>query len=155
MNTQYLFLYCQKLVVFSADKKSVLFAKRRGEQDYDGFWSLIGGKLEITDGGMVPGMKREKDEEVGKQFRIRVAPQFSCYNAQFQKNDGSHMILPHYIAVHVDGDVALNEQEYSDYKWVPVVELDGFKPKVDNTTDVVKNALRILPILTEQDFVEI
>lgn len=155
MNTQYLFQYCQKIVVFSADRKSVLFARRKGEADFDEYWSLIGGKLEVTDGGIVPGMKREKDEEVGEQFRIRVAPQVSCYNVHYQKKDGAHMILPHYIAVHVGGEVQLNEDEYSDYKWVPTTELEGFGPKVDNTGDVIKNALRILPILTDDDFVEV
>lgn len=155
MNTQYLFQYCQKLVVFSIDQKSVLFARRKGEADFDEYWSLIGGKLETTDGDIVPGMKREKNEEVGEQFRIRVAPLVSCYNAYYEKKNGAHMILPHYIALHAGGEVHLNEDEYSDYKWVPLPQIETLSPKVDNTSDVVKNALRILPVLTDEDFVEI
>jgi ADP-ribose pyrophosphatase YjhB (NUDIX family) len=155
MNTQYLFQYCQKLVVFSADQKSVLFARRKGEADFDEYWSCIGGKLETTDGDIVPGMQREKNEEVGEQFRIRVAPLVSCYNVHYEKKDGTHMILPHYIALHMGGEVTLNKDEYSDYKWVPVSEVETLSPKVENTVDVIKNALRILPVLTDDDFVEV
>jgi hypothetical protein len=109
----------------------------------------------VADGGIVPGIKREKDEEVGAQFRIQVAPQFSCYNVHYQKKNGAHMILPHYVAVHVDGEITLNEDEYSEYKWVAAAELEGFGPKVDNTGDVVRNALRLLPLLTDDDFIEV
>jgi ADP-ribose pyrophosphatase YjhB (NUDIX family) len=155
MQEQYLFQFCQKLVVFSADRQSVLFARRKGEADFDEYWSLIGGKMETTDGGIVEGIRREKDEEVGADFRMRVAPMFSCYNVHFQKKNGTHMILPHYVAVHEGGDVVLNESEYSEYKWVALSELTGFGPKVDNTASVVKNALRLLPTLSEDDFVAV
>lgn len=155
MQNQYLFQFCQKLVVFSADKQSVLFARRKGEADFDEYWSLIGGKMETTDGGIVEGIRREKDEEVGADFRIRVAPMVSCYNVHYQKKNGTHMILPHYIAIHDAGDVVLNGEEYSEYTWVPLSELDDFGPKVDNTTSVVKNAQRLLPVLGEDDFVTV
>lgn len=155
MDDTYLFQYCQKLVVFSEDKQSVLFARRKGEADFDEYWSLIGGKMETTDGDIVPAMQREKNEEVGEDFHIKVAPNFSCYNVHYQKKNGAHMILPHYVCIHTGGEVQLNDGEYSEYKWVALSELDGFGPKVDNTGDVVKNALRLLPILTAQDFVEI
>lgn len=155
MNEQYLFQFCQKLVVFSGDKQSVLFARRKGEADFDEYWSLIGGKLETTDGGIVEGIRREKDEEVGAGFQMRVAPMFSCYNVHYQKKNGTHMILPHYVAVHTGGEVALNQDEYSDYKWVPLSELADFGPKVDNTAAVVQNAQRLLPLLVEDDFVTV
>ena len=155
MDTKYLFQYCQKLVVFSGDKRSVLFARRKGEADFDEYWSLIGGKMEIADRDIAPGIKREKDEEVGADFHLKVAPNFSCYNVHFQKKNGAHMILSHYIAVHTGGDVSLNPEEYSEYKWVNITDLDSFGPKVDNTRFVVQNALRLLPILSEADFIEI
>ncbi len=155
MDLKYLFQYCQKLVVFSQDKQSVLFARRMGEADFDSYWSLIGGKLEVTDGGIVQGITREKNEEVGIDFHVKVAPNFSCYNVYYQKKNGAHMILPHYVAVHNGGNVSLSPDEYSDYIWVKVSELDDFGPKVDNTADVIMNALRLLPLLTEKDFIEV
>lgn len=155
MNTQYLFQYCQKLVVFSDDKESVLFARRKGEADFDEYWSLIGGKMETSDKDIVDGIKREKDEEVGSEFRIHVAPMFSCFNVLYQKKDGNSMVLPHYVAVHLGGEVHLNDSEYSEYKWVSIRELDTFGPKIDNTSSVIKNAQRLLTILTQDDFVEV
>ena len=47
MNTT-LFQYCQKLIILSADKSQVLLTKRKGEADYDGVYSFIGGKMENT-----------------------------------------------------------------------------------------------------------
>lgn len=155
MNTEYLFQFCQKLVVFSADRQSVLFAQRQGEADFDGFWSLIGGKMETADSDITEGIRREKDEEVGADFRIRVASMFSCYNVLYQKKSGQHMILPHYVAVHTGGDVSLNPDEYTAYKWVSLGELADFGPKVDNTMNVVANARRLLAILGDDDFIEV
>jgi ADP-ribose pyrophosphatase YjhB (NUDIX family) len=155
MNDHYLFQYCQKLVVFSKDKKAVLFARRKGEADFDEYWSLIGGKMETTDGDIVPGIRREKDEEAGEGFSLKVAPDFSCYNVHYQKKNGIYMILAHYICLHAGGEIELNEDEYSEYKWVSVDELEGFSPKVDNTDDVIRNALRLLSILQDDDFVEV
>jgi ADP-ribose pyrophosphatase YjhB (NUDIX family) len=155
MQEQYLFQFCQKVVVFSADKQSVLFARRKGEADFDEYWSFIGGKMETTDGDIVEAIRREKDEEVGADFRMRVAPMFSCYNVHYQKKSGVHMILPHYVAVHEGGNVVLNSDEYSDYKWVTFDELADLGPKVDNTPDVVKNAQRLLAVLGEDDFVTV
>jgi len=109
---QYNFQYCQKIIVLSKDKSSVLLCRRKGEADYDGVFSFIGGKMETTDESIVAGLKREKDEEVGPDFRIRVYPKFTP-NILFRKKDGSSMILPHYLAIHEAGEIELNE-EYSE-----------------------------------------
>ena len=57
-NPNLLFQYIQKLVVLSSDRQSVLVAKRKGEADYDGTFSFIGGKMETTDESLIAGMKR-------------------------------------------------------------------------------------------------
>ena len=67
MSSTLLFQYCQKLVVLSTDKQSVLLAQRKGEADYDGVFSFIGGKLETTDESLLAGMRREKNEEIGPE----------------------------------------------------------------------------------------
>ncbi len=61
---KYNFQYCQKIVVFRNNNTEVLLAKRKGENDYDGTFSFIGGKMETTDNNPVEGMRREKNEEV-------------------------------------------------------------------------------------------
>lgn len=72
----------------------MLLAKRRGEEDYDGVFSFIGGKLESVDGGFIQGLQREKDEEVGPDCEISVVVGISL-NEYFVKSNGQAMVLPH------------------------------------------------------------
>ncbi len=153
MKNPYAFQYCQKLVLFNTAQTAVLLARRKGEADYSGVYSFIGGKLETTDGGFVPGLQREKDEEVGKEVKIRVCPILS-YNAYFLKKDGSVMVLPHYYAIYQEGGIVLNE-EYSDYKWVNLDELHTFEPKIETIEDAVQWALKIKTVVAAEHFVTI
>ncbi len=152
MNSITLFQYCQKLIVLSEDKTKVLLAKRKGEADYDGVYSFIGGKLETTDESILAGMKREKDEEIGRDAKVAILPK-ETYNLLFRKRDGNSMILPHVAGLFISGDINLNE-EYSDYKWVPIVKLNDFEPKIENIPELTNWALGKLSS-PSQDFVEI
>lgn len=149
--TQYCFQNCQKLVVFSQNGKSVLLAKRKGEADFDSIFSFIGGKMETSDESVIAGMKREKDEEVGVDFKIKLYPVFNSV-VYFHKKDGSSMILPHYYAEHVMGEVKLNE-EYSEYKWVLLDEIKNFEPKIATIPGMIDNLLRLKPLMKEEEFV--
>jgi ADP-ribose pyrophosphatase YjhB (NUDIX family) len=153
MNPNLLFQYCQKLIILSPNKKSVLLAKRKGETDFDEVFSFIGGKMETTDETIVGGMKREKNEEIGEDVKIKVLPDETT-NVLFRKKDGNSMILPHIAGVFVSGDIVLND-EYSEYKWVPVAEIDSFEPKIANIPASLKWALSKLDRATEDQFVEI
>lgn len=134
------FQYCPKLAVFSADDSSVLLCRRKGEADYDGIFSFIGGKMEHKDENIVDALRREKGEEVGESFRVNLLPYYSV-DTVFTKNDGNRMILPHFYASHVSGDIELNE-EYSEYKWVPYDSLDSFHPKISNIAWIAPLLLR-------------
>ena len=57
MDGKYAFANCQKIVLFRNDNKEVLLARRRGENDYDGIYSFVGGKMETTDSGIVEGLR--------------------------------------------------------------------------------------------------
>lgn len=149
----YEFQYCQKIVVLSSDGTSVLLCRRKGEADYDGTFSFIGGKMETSDASILEGLRREKDEEVGKCFKIRIAPMFSV-NALFRKKDGNSMILPHYLAYHLEGEIGLSG-EYSEYQWVKLDRLNTFEPKIENIPQTVQTLLRLRNTLTDADFVEI
>src|SRR5258708_4796958 len=109
MPSNLLFQYCQKLVILSADRQSVLLAKRKGEADYDGVFSFIGGKMETTDTSFVAGMKREKTEEIGPNAVVAVLPD-ETRNVLFRKKDGNSMVLPHIAGVYVSGNITLNEE---------------------------------------------
>lgn len=148
------FQYCAKQIVFSSDRKAVLMAQRTGEADYDGVFALIGGKTETTDGGLLEGLQREKNEEIGESARIKICWTMSCYQAWYRKKNGAFMVLPHHVAIFVSGEIKLNPKEYSNYKWVPVAEIDQYD-QIPTNPHAVRAALRLLPILTDDDFIEI
>ena len=151
--TKYNFQNCQKIVVFSKDFGRVLLCKRKNEQDFDGKFSFIGGKMEITDKSFLAGLKREKDEEVGEDFKIKIYSKFTT-NILFTKKDGNVMILPHYLAIHESGEIDLSE-EYSEFKWVNIDIIGNFEPKVQSIPEVIKELLRIKKIIEDEEFVVI
>jgi len=150
---KYCFQNCQKIVIFSESNSKVLLAKRKGENDYDGTFSFIGGKMETTDKDLVEGMRREKNEEIGDACKIRLYPIFNISN-YFIKKDGSCMVLPHYYAKYISGEIKINE-EYSEFQWVPVSEIDTFEPKIANIPETARRLLKLVPLIEEKDFVEI
>lgn len=147
------FQYCQKLMVFDEGFQKVFLAKRKGEQDYDGIYSFIGGKMETTDGGFTESMSREKTEEIGAKANVSVVP-VPVYHALFSKKDGSSMILPHYIGMYNGGAIEIND-EYSDYQWVDISGLSDFGPKIDTIEPAVTTALKYVKFFHKDDFVSI
>lgn len=147
-----LFQYCQKIVLFNSTKSAVLLAKRKNEVDYNGVYSFIGGKLETTDESIVNGLRREKNEELGQGLKVSLNPHVSC-NMYYVKENGIHMILPHYYAEFVSGNVQLNNNEYSDYNWVDLTNLSSFEPKIDTIEPVIQQILTLEPLFNKKDFV--
>lgn len=148
------FQYCPKLVIFDHAAKSVLLARRQGEKDYNQVYSFIGGKVEVTDKTILEGIKREKNEEIGKRAIILAAPYLS-YNVAFKKQDGSSMILPHIYSEYHGGEIQLNQQEYSDYQWVPTSELRTFEPKINTVLEAVGWALKLSAIINRDQLMKL
>lgn len=130
-----------------------MLAKRKGEADYDGTYSFIGGKMETTDESLLAGMKREKDEEIGTAAVVKLLPNES-FNLLFRKKDGSSVVLPHIAGVFQSGDIVLSE-EYSEYRWVPLTELQAFEPKIDNIPSLTNWASTKLANVDDEQLVEI
>jgi len=151
---KYNFLYIPKLIIFSEDTMKVLLAKRKGEADYDGAFSFIGGKMETSDGSIVEAIRREKTEEIGEAAKIRVYLP-ATNNVLFRKSDGSQCILPHYLAMFAGGEIKLNEDEYSEYRWAAVDDLSTLNPKIENIPDMVNWALALKSFADTKDFVEV
>src|SRR6056297_3388841 len=101
--------------------------------------------MKTTDENIITAIKREKDEEVGEHFKIKLYQKFSN-NLTFKKSNGKHMILPHYFAKHIKGEIKLNN-EYSEYKWVEIEKLENFEPKIDNIPQTVKILLKLIPTI--------
>jgi NADH pyrophosphatase NudC (nudix superfamily) len=154
VNDKFAFQYCQKIVLFSEDWSSVLVARRTGEADYDGTFTFIGGKMETDDASILEGVRREKNEEIGPSAKIRVY-MGATNNVLFHKKDGSAMILPHILAQYVGGEIRLNPEEYSEYRWVPVKDLPGLEPKVANIPELVDWALKLQKTIPTSEFKEI
>ena len=150
---KYDFQYCQKIVVFSKDLNSVLLCKRKDEDDFNETYTFIGGKMETSDKDIISAIQREKDEEIGKDFKIELYPKFSN-NVNYMKKNSDFMILPHYYARHISGEVKLNE-EYSDYKWVDIDDLDVFEPKINNIPETVRILLELRMIMKDEDLIVI
>ncbi|MCA9486513.1 NUDIX hydrolase [Candidatus Woesearchaeota archaeon] len=142
-----LFQYCQKLVIFSKDKTKILLCKRKGEADFDGIFSFPGGKMETSDASLENGVRREKREELGTKCRIKVFFDFVT-NEFYVKKNGTSMVLPHYYGIFEEGEIEINE-EYSEYKWVKLSELEEFEPKIQTIDGVVKRFLQISEVLEE------
>ena len=140
-------------MVFSKDNSKVLLAQRKSESDYDSTYSFIGGKMETTDKNIVEEMRREKNEEVGEYFKIRLNPIYNSVT-YFVKKDGNFMLLPHYYAQYLSGEVKLNG-EYSNYKWVSISEIQKLEPKIPNIPEIVNRLLKLLPVMKYKDFVEL
>ena len=151
---KYNFQYGQKIILFSEDWHRVLLAKRRGEADYDGAFSFIGGKMEITDASILEGLRREKNEEIGAAAKVQVYLG-ATHNVFFRKQDGSAMILPHYLARYTGGEIELNTEEYSEYRWVPLGQLETLEPKVENIPACVAWALELQGTVAVQSFAEL
>ncbi len=142
MNNNTYFQYCQKLVVFNKDYSKVLLAKRKGEADYDGVYSFIGGKMETTDTDLRAGIKREVTEEIGTDVQIEVLLDFS-FNEFYRKKSGDSMVLPHHIARYLGGEIKLSD-EYSDFAWVNVDDIDKFEPKIDTVASIVQKSKKVI-----------
>lgn len=106
--------------------------------------------METTDKSILAGLQREKNEEVGTSFKIKIYPIYSI-NHFFIKKDGNRMIVPHYYAIYSSGEVNINE-EYSEYKWVPITELKNFEPKIPTIPSVVDNFLKISKSFSDSEF---
>ena len=139
-------------MILSPDRRRVLLCKRKGEADYDGTYTFIGGKLEKGDETLIAGIAREKTEEIGADARVKVVQNYPV-SLLFTKKDGSQMVIPHHYAEFVGGEIILNDDEYSDYRWVEIEKLSGFEPKVPNIPVMVEMLTRLKPVLEEQDFI--
>lgn len=151
---KYHFQFCPKLVILSSDLSKVLLGKRRGESDYDGVFSFIGGKMEDIDQTIVEGIKREKNEEIGGNFLLQLYPDISS-SLLFIKSDNTHMIVSYYLAIHHGGEITPNHKEYSEYRWIDIDLIAKLEPKVPTIPTVVDLFLGMRNKFDKMDFVEI
>jgi hypothetical protein len=61
-------------------------------------------------------------------------------NEYYVKKNGKSMILPHFFSVYEEGNIIIND-EYSEFNWVKVEDLENFEPKIDTIFGVVHKLL--------------
>jgi hypothetical protein len=96
-------------------------------------------------------LRREKNEEIGEDFKIKIFPAFTT-NEFFFKKDGNAMVLPHYYAIYQSGDIVLNE-EYSEYQRVPVADINSFEPKIYTIPGVLEKLALMKEIIATTEYV--
>lgn len=147
------FQYCQKLVVFNPNMDKVLLARRKGEADFDGVYSFIGGKMETTDETILKGMYREKCEEIGFRNKVLIYPDL-VHHEVFTKKSGDKMILPHYVCIFSEGEIDLND-EYTDYIWYDVNNILDAPNVIPTVPDIVGKFKGLEGILKELSRIEL
>ena len=148
-----LFQYCPKFVIFSQDHKKIILGKRKNEQDYNAVFSFFGGKMQNSDVDILSAIRREKIEELGNKCWIELFPLYST-NYFFVKRDGNHMVVPHYYSRFVGGEIILSN-EYSEYQWVELFDLNVFEPKIETIPEAVSRVLILSQLIREDQLVRI
>jgi hypothetical protein len=64
------------------------------------------------------------------------------------------MVLPHYYAIHQSGDITLND-EYSEYKRVPLADIKDFEPKIYTIPNVLEKLELLKEIISKTEFMVI
>jgi len=116
-------IVCQKICIYNESDNTILLCKRHGEEDFDGVFSFPGGKMDDADKTMEDGIKRELLEELGGDLNYDLRMNIAI-NKEYTRKDGEYMVLPHYLAIYKGGEIEINQQEYSDYTWVGLEEVD-------------------------------
>jgi len=139
------FQYCPKIIIFN-DKDEVLLCERKWEQDFDWIYSFPWWKREITDEKIEIWIKREIQEELWNDIKLKFYRLFNI-EEEYVKKIWDIMILPHYFSYYVWWEIELNEGEYSEYRWVSIVDL-----KQINTIPTVEKIVRAFILFKETDF---
>lgn len=137
-----------KLAIVHQHEGKVLLCRRANETDLNGVFTFIGGKMELADADIVETLRRERDEEIGPDVRLRLLHTYSIIT-EYRRLDGLRQILPHYLAFYVGGRIALSS-EYSEAIWVHIRHLDGWEaPMIRNIPGVLQGLMALRSIADE------
>jgi len=97
------------------EKDLVLLVKR--QKHFTDNWTLPVGVLEFGETAE-NCIKREVKEELGLDF---TSPTFCCFNDGINVLPNRHFIVLYFYG-NAEGDVVLQEDELTDYCWIPIKE---------------------------------
>lgn len=112
------------VAVCAVEKDGKLLLLRRKRGDYQGLWSLPGGKIE-HDEHMSEAAVREVREELGIETEFRRYLGLVSEHLTRDTEEDAHFMLSICLLDHVDGDPA--ESEEGEPRWVAFEKLDDIK----------------------------
>lgn len=114
-------------------ENNLLLLKRRNEP-FETMWDLPGGYMQQ---GEVPetALKREIKEELGTDCELDFIDWFPG-TASF--NGEQFSILSHAYLAELNGEIKLDKQENSTYKWVHISDIDPGTIAFDSNQDIIK-----------------
>lgn len=155
-----LFYFVANVVVYrDSDKRCLILKRSEREKAHPGRYGVTGGKLEWEnlpiesptkingdildyDDAIEKLLIRETKEEAG----IEIYEDFKYVNsAVFIRPDGIPVVLVKFAAKYKEGEIKLEENSFTDYKWVNAEEIqqyeciDGIKEEVEKTIELFNN----------------
>jgi 8-oxo-dGTP diphosphatase len=124
------------LIVNKAGTKCLIVKRGEDQMAYPGKWAYVGGKLERGE-LLLDTLKREVKEEVG--LEIEGNPKF-LFDWTFVRPDDVNVIAVCFKVRTTTEDVKLEEDAFTDYKWVGAEELKGLD-LIDGMKEQIKEIL--------------
>lgn len=88
-------------------------------------WETPGGRLEIGE-EIIDGLKREIKEETG--LIVKILFPFNAFSANVGREDS--IIGINYLAEYSGGEVKINTDEHSDYRWINMSDIRKLKDSI-------------------------
>lgn len=115
--------------IFNRDNK-ILFVK-----DPKGVWELPGGRIEHGENPK-EALKREIEEELGWKD-VKVNNIIDSWSFQSQANNTDYHFIILTYACTSDEKVIKEDDEYTEYKWIPIPEVEKFNMR-DGYKETIK-----------------
>lgn len=105
------------------DKDQYLILKRSDKEiAFPSKWTVPGGKVESGD-GIKKTLKKEFLEETGLEIKDKIS---FLGEYDFTRPDGYHVIGIGFVCEYESGEVKMDEQDFTEYAWMSLDELDNF-----------------------------
>lgn len=155
--TNKLFYLVANAVIFrDKDSKCLILKRSENENVHPGKWAIPGGKLEWSDleisesthlydhvydfeNAIEDLLIREAKEEAGINI---CGPFLFIRDVAFIRPDGIPVMLVSFMARYHSGEIKLEEEAFSDYRWVGVSELSAYD-LIEGVDEEIKKALEL------------
>lgn len=143
-------------VIRRADGRILLLKRRDDETVYPGHYTFPGGKIEDND-TITKGLTREVMEECGLELEPGI---ILIKEKAIGRPDGqTSKSLSFLCSVRDDTNIALDENDFTDYKWVNLDELRklrhvGIEAEFIKTEEITSSGLNLEPFFVDTDEVD-